>query len=72
MSAIGDVLRAVKDVLLLQSQVERMEEQIVVQNDRVAKLADTVTDIDKRLYGIEKVIDMAAQRGQQPPRLGGN
>jgi hypothetical protein len=65
MSAIGDVLRAVKDVLLLQSQVERMEEEISGQNERFAKLVDTVTDIDKRLYAIERMMDLGARQAQQ-------
>jgi uncharacterized protein YdcH (DUF465 family) len=65
MSAIGDVLRAVKDVLLLQSQVERMEEEISGQNARFAKLVDSVTDIDKRLYAIERMMDLGARQAQQ-------
>ena len=69
MSAITDVLRAVKDVLLLQSQVERMEEQIAAQNSRVERLADSITDLDKRLVRIETMIEMTA-RGPQPPQIG--
>ena len=65
MSAITDVLRAVKDVLLLQSQVERMEAQIAAQNERFAKLADSITDIDKRLYAIEKVIELGVRQSRQ-------
>ena len=66
MSAISDVLRAVKDVLLLQSQVERMEEQIMAQNERTGKLADSVTDIDKRLYAIERMMDLGVRNARQP------
>jgi hypothetical protein len=66
MSAISDVLRAVKDVLLLQSQVERMEEQIAAQNERVEKLAGSVTDIDKRLYAIERMMDLGARQARKP------
>jgi hypothetical protein len=65
MSAIGDVLRAVKDVLLLQSQVERMEEEITVQNERIGKLTDSVTDIDKRLYAIERMMDLGVRQASQ-------
>ncbi len=66
MSAISDVLRAVKDVLLLQSQVERMEEQITAQNERVERLAGSVTDIDKRLYAIERMMDLGARQARKP------
>jgi hypothetical protein len=65
MSAIGDVLRAVKDVLLLQSQVERMDEEISGQNERIAKLVDTVTDLDKRLYAIERMMDLGVRQASQ-------
>jgi hypothetical protein len=65
MSAISDVLRAVKDVLLLQSQVERMEEEIGVQNERIGKLTDSVTDIDKRLYAIERMMDLGVRQASQ-------
>jgi hypothetical protein len=65
MSAIGDVLRAVKDVLLLQSQVERMDEEISGQNERIAKLVDTVTDLDKRLYAMERMMDLGVRQASQ-------
>jgi hypothetical protein len=65
MSAIGDVLRAVKDVLLLQSQVERMDEELSGQNERIAKLVDTVTDLDKRLYAIERMMDLGVRQASQ-------
>jgi hypothetical protein len=65
MSAIGDVLRAVKDVLLLQSQVERMDEEIFGQNERIAKLVDTVTDLDKRLYAMERMMDLGVRQASQ-------
>jgi hypothetical protein len=65
MSAIGDVLRAVKDVLLLQSQVERMDEELSGQNERIAKLVDTVTDLDKRLYAMERMMDLGVRQASQ-------
>ena len=65
MSTIRDVLSAVKDVLLLQSQVERMEEEIVEQGLRVDRMASTVTDIDKRLYAVERIMDLGMRQSQQ-------
>lgn len=65
MSTIRDVLSAVKDVLLLQSQVERMEEEIAEQGLRVDRMANSVTDIDKRLYAIERIMDLGARQSPQ-------
>ncbi|MGN6500361.1 MAG: hypothetical protein ACTHKM_09470 [Tsuneonella sp.] len=65
MSTIGDVMRAVKDVLLIQSQVERIEKEIEAQSVRFGRLADTVADIDKRLFAIERVIDLGVRQSQQ-------
>ena len=66
MSSIGDVLRAVKDVLLLQSQVEQLDEQLAAQEGRIGNLADRVTDIDKRLYAIERIMDLGVRQARQP------
>jgi hypothetical protein len=65
MSTIRDVLSAVKDVLLLQSQVEGLEKEVTEQNKRVGRLVGTVTDIDKRLYALERIIDLGARQSQQ-------
>jgi cell division protein FtsL len=65
MSAIRDVLSAVKDVLLLQSQVESLEKVVSEQSNRVDRLAVTVTDIDKRLYALERIIDLGARQSEQ-------
>ncbi len=65
MSTIGDVLKAVREVLLLQSQVERLDEQIGAQESRLASLADRANDIDKRLYAMERIMDLGARQAQQ-------
>lgn len=68
MSTIGDVLRSVREVLLLQSQVERLEEQIDEQNGELKRIGFMVIDLDKRLFALERVIDLAA-RGPKRGRL---
>lgn len=65
MSSIGDVLKAVRDVLLLQSQVAQLDEQIEAQDARLAALTDKVTDVDKRLYALERIIDLGARQSAQ-------
>lgn len=68
MSTIGDILKSVREVLLLQSQVERLEEQIGGQNDELRQIARDMIGLDKRVVRIETMIEMSA-RGGQPPRI---
>jgi hypothetical protein len=65
-STIGDVLRAVKDVLLLQSQVEQLDDELRGQEGRIANLTDKVTDLDKRVYAIERIMDLSSRQARQP------
>ena len=69
MSTVGDILKSIREVLLLQSQVERLEEQIDEQNDELKRVSRDIVGIDKRLVRIETMIEMTA-RGSQPPQIG--
>ncbi len=71
MSAVGDILKSVREVLLLQSQVERLEEQIDEQNDELKLMSRDLIGVDKRLVRIETMIEMAGSRVGQPPRIEG-
>ena len=71
MSAVGDILKSVREVLLLQSQVERLEEQIDEQNDELKLMSRDLIGLDKRLVRIETMIEMAGSRVGQPPRIEG-
>ena len=71
MSAVGDILKSVREVLLLQSQIERLEEQIDEQNDELKLMSRDLIGLDKRLVRIETMIEMAGSRVGQPPRIEG-
>jgi archaellum component FlaC len=65
MSTVGDALKALKQVILLQDRVERIEERMGRMADDINGLADVSHDIDKRLYALERIIDLGAQHARQ-------
>ena len=69
MSAVGDILKSVREVLLLQSQVERLEARIDDQNDELRNIARDLIGLDKRVIRIETMIEMTTGRGGQAPRI---
>lgn len=71
MSTVGDILKSVREVLLLQSQVERLEDRIDEQNDELRQVSRDIIGLDKRIVRIETMIEMSASRGNQPPRIDG-
>lgn len=71
MSTIGNALNALKQVILLQDRVERMEGQLENIADDIDGLADVAHDLDKRLVRIETMIEMTARAGNRPPEIEG-
>lgn len=69
MSTVGDILKSVREVLLLQSQVERLEEQIDEQNDELRRVSRDIIALDKRVVRIETMIEMSQRN--PPPRIEG-
>ncbi len=65
MSMFSNALAALKQVVLLQDRVERMEKRLDTMNDDVDGLADMIHDLDKRLYALERIIDLGAQQSRQ-------
>ena len=72
MSAVGDVLGALKNVLLLQERMWVMERTLDQLTRNVDGLNAYAVAIDKRVVRIETMIEMTASRGSQPPLIGGN
>ena len=62
---LSDALKGLKQVVLLQDRVERMEKRLDTMNDDVDGLADMMHDLDKRLYALERIIDLGAQQSRQ-------
>lgn len=71
MSAIGDAFEALKNVLRMQSDIERTQQDIAQTVADLRGLREYVNEIDKRVVRIETMIEMTS-RGAQTPRLEGN
>lgn len=65
MSTIGNALNALKQVILLQDRIERMEGRMNNMVSDIDGLADVGHDLDKRLYALERIVDLGAQRARQ-------
>jgi hypothetical protein len=72
MSSFADAMKAVREVLLMQTQIERLDKQSELQGEDLRGVKQNVIDIDKRVVRIETMIEMSAQRGTQPPLIEGN
>lgn len=73
MSAIGDALKALKNVLLLQQDVRQLKEAGVAQAERVTRLAEAHMALRERVSRLEGVIEGAAMASRRsgPPRIEG-
>ncbi len=69
MSALSDALQGIKQVLLLQEQVRRLETAGERQSAALDRLADDLIALDKRVIRIETMIEMTARQSSQP-RIG--
>ena len=65
MSTIGDLLKAVREVMLLQSHVERLTDEVAEHNHEMKDMSDQIVDLDKRLYAIERIMDLGVRQTQQ-------
>ena len=65
MSAIGDALSGIKQILLLQDQVKRLEVVGDRQRDALNRLSDDLIALDKRVVRIETMIEMTSRTGGQ-------
>jgi len=70
MSTVGDILKSVREVLLLQSQVEGLEEEIGEQNEELKRLSRDLIGLDKRVVRIETLIEFSSPAKRSPPRIG--
>ncbi len=66
MSALSDALRSIKQVLLLQDQVRRLEQVGEKQAVALGRLADDLIGLDKRVVRIETMVEMAGRSNAQP------
>ena len=65
MNTIGDILKSVREVLLLQSQVGLLTKEIDEQNKEMRHMSDKIVDLDKRVYAIERIMELGARQQAQ-------
>ena len=74
MSALGEALKGIKELLLLQAQVQNLERAVDGQNDAMKQLARDLIAVDRRVTRIEGVMEGVARaspptaRSRQLPR----
>ena len=65
MSAFADAFTAMKNVILMQERLERMQMDVTGLADGLDGLQDFTHDLDKRLYALERIIDVGARQSKQ-------
>ena len=69
MSAFGDAMQAIKEVVLLKSRVDALDKQIGIVADDVDGLADLIASVRDRVARLEGVIEGAAMASGCRPKL---
>ncbi len=65
MSVLGDALRAIKNIAIMDERVSNLQDDVDDLGDNVAGLSRMTTDLDKRLYALERLFDFGAQQARQ-------
>lgn len=65
MSAFGDTLKGIRDLLLLQRDVRDLEEAVDSQREDMERFSHKLNDVDKRLYAVERIMELGARQSQQ-------
>jgi DNA anti-recombination protein RmuC len=63
---IGNALVALKQVVLLQDRVERIEARLETMADDLKGMTAFTHDLDKRLYAVERIVDLGARQTRRP------
>ena len=69
MSALSDAMKAIREVLLLQSRVDGLDKRIATVADDMDGLADLVASLRDRVSRLEGIIEGAAMAASRKPRL---
>jgi archaellum component FlaC len=70
LSTLGDALKALKTVLLIEENVSRLQQDVGSLSDEVRRIRDYAAEIDKRVVRIETMIEMTTRSPRQAPQLG--
>ena len=65
MSSFGDALKALKTIVVMHERIDRLESDVVTIGNDVRGLSGMCHDLDKRLYALERIIDLGAQQTRQ-------
>lgn len=65
MSLIGDTIKALRNVLLLQEDVRQLKDMVTSQSGRLAALAEAHATLRERVSRLEGVIEGAAMATRQ-------
>lgn len=72
MSAVGDAMTALKNVILMQERIQVLQKEIERVAGDVSGLNDYCMSLDKRVVRIETMIEMTARAApSQPSRIEG-
>lgn len=71
MSALGEALKGIKELLLLQAQVQNLERAVENQSEAMKQLGRDLIEVDRRVTRIEGVMEGVARSSSAPrrPRL---
>lgn len=68
MGTVGDILSGIKQVILLQEHVSRLQRDVETLAQDVRRVRDYAGDIDKRVARIEGVMEGFARASTAAPR----
>ncbi len=71
MSAFGDAMKALKNVMLMQERIEGLRHDNVRIAEDLRSLSGHVFDLDKRVLRIETIIEITRGGGASSPRITG-
>ncbi len=68
MSAFGDAMKAVRDVVVMQTRIDALYKALEDQSREAKALAGIIIDVDKRLSRLEGMIEGAALARRSLPK----
>ena len=69
MSTLGDVLAALRKVILLEDNVTQLQRQVEALTEDGRRTRGYIDGIDRRLVRIETMVEMTTGRAPAPPAI---
>jgi hypothetical protein len=64
-SALGDAFGALRNVVLMEDRLTRVETEVGEMAEDLAGLREFTHDLDKRLYALERIVDLGARQAHR-------